>query len=169
MTPEEFRRALDLGIFSGRAVLLAEGQILERLADESNPQPIVFTRKEYYALWAADFFLDQRVQLIGGEIVQESPMNPHHVLCVRKATRTLERIFATGYDVRVQGPLNLAPISEPHPDLAVVTGTSTMLSVTFATDDGNPASTLSVTSGLAALPAGWPSSCGASFRSRVAS
>jgi hypothetical protein len=41
--------------------------------------------------------------------------------------------------------------------LTVVTGTSTMLTVTFATDDGNPASALSVTSGLAVLPAGWSS------------
>lgn len=49
-------------------------------------------------------------------------------------------------------------LGTPSPgSLAVVTGTSTMLSVTFATDDGNPASALSVTSGLAALPAGWNS------------
>ncbi|HEY6456607.1 MAG TPA: hypothetical protein VIY90_15145 [Steroidobacteraceae bacterium] len=41
--------------------------------------------------------------------------------------------------------------------LSVVTGTNTMLTVAFATDDGNPASGLSVTSGLAALPAGWSS------------
>jgi hypothetical protein len=49
-------------------------------------------------------------------------------------------------------------LGTPSPgSLAVVTGTSTMLSVTFATDDGNPASSLSVTSGLAVLPAGWSS------------
>jgi hypothetical protein len=49
-------------------------------------------------------------------------------------------------------------LGTPSPgSLAVVTGTSTTLSVTFATDDGNPASALSVTSGLAALPAGWSS------------
>ena len=41
--------------------------------------------------------------------------------------------------------------------LAVATGTSTPLTVTFATDDGNPASALTVTSGLAVLPAGWSS------------
>ena len=41
--------------------------------------------------------------------------------------------------------------------LSVVTGTGTMLTVAFATDDGNPASALSVTSGLMALPAGWSS------------
>lgn len=41
--------------------------------------------------------------------------------------------------------------------LAVATGTSTTLTVTFATDDGNAASALSVTSGLAALPVAWSS------------
>jgi hypothetical protein len=39
--------------------------------------------------------------------------------------------------------------------LAVLTGGTAGVTVTFATDDGNPASTLSVTSGLGALPAGW--------------
>lgn len=46
--------------------------------------------------------------------------------------------------------------------LAVATGSSTPLTVTFATDDGNPASALSVTSGLTVLPAGW-SSPGSTF------
>jgi hypothetical protein len=49
-------------------------------------------------------------------------------------------------------------LGTPGPgSLAVLTGSSTALTVTFATDDGNPASALSVTSGLAALPAGWSS------------
>lgn len=49
-------------------------------------------------------------------------------------------------------------VGTPGPgSLSVVAGTSTALTVTFATDDGNPASVLSVTSGLAALPAGWSS------------
>ncbi len=49
-------------------------------------------------------------------------------------------------------------VGTPGPgSLAVVTGTSTVLTATFASDDGNPASALSVTSGLAALPAGWSS------------
>jgi hypothetical protein len=41
--------------------------------------------------------------------------------------------------------------------LAVLSGSSTPVTVTFATDDGNAASGLSVTSGLTALPAGWSS------------
>jgi hypothetical protein len=40
----------------------------------------------------------------------------------------------------------------------VVSGTSTPVTVSFATDDGYPASGLTITSGLSALPAGWTSS-----------
>jgi len=41
--------------------------------------------------------------------------------------------------------------------LAVAVGSLTPVTVTFTTDDGNPASALSVTSGLTSLPAGWNS------------
>ncbi|HWJ35400.1 MAG TPA: hypothetical protein VNR70_09035 [Steroidobacteraceae bacterium] len=41
--------------------------------------------------------------------------------------------------------------------LAVRTGSSTNVTIAFTTDDGNPASALSVTSPLGALPAGWSS------------
>jgi hypothetical protein len=43
------------------------------------------------------------------------------------------------------------------PSLAVFTNSSTPVTVTFATDDGNPATGLSITSGLSAPPAGWSS------------
>jgi hypothetical protein len=39
--------------------------------------------------------------------------------------------------------------------MAVLTGSGTPVTVTFATDDGNPASALSLTTDLATLPAGW--------------
>ena len=44
--------------------------------------------------------------------------------------------------------------------LAVVTGSITPITVTFTTDDGNPATGLSVTSGLGPLPSGWSSTAG---------
>ncbi len=47
--------------------------------------------------------------------------------------------------------------------LAVVTGSITPITVTFTTDDGNPASGLSVTSGLGTLPSGWSSGPSGSF------
>jgi hypothetical protein len=52
---------------------------------------------------------------------------------------------------------NVAATSSPT-TLAVFTGTTTPVSVTFVTDDGNPASNLTVTSGLTPMPAGWSSS-----------
>jgi hypothetical protein len=46
----------------------------------------------------------------------------------------------------------------PSPaSVAVPAGTTTPVTVTFVTNDGNPASSLSVISGLTALPAGWSS------------
>jgi hypothetical protein len=49
----------------------------------------------------------------------------------------------------------------PNP-VTVASGGSLPVSVTFTTNDGNPASALAVTTGLAALPAGW-STTSASF------
>jgi len=44
--------------------------------------------------------------------------------------------------------------------LAVTSGSVTPVTIVFATDDGNPATDLAITSGLSALPAGWSSSSG---------
>jgi hypothetical protein len=52
----------------------------------------------------------------------------------------------------------IAGTPSPSASLAVVSGTSTPVTVSFATDDGYPASGLTITSGLSALPAGWTSS-----------
>ncbi len=114
----EFARMQQLNLFAGRDVELTGGTVVER----HTGKPFVFTRKEYYTLDDNHFFRNQRVQLIGGVILLESPMNPPHATAIRKATRTTERIFGDGYDVRVQLPVDLGLISEPHPDVAVVAG-----------------------------------------------
>jgi Uma2 family endonuclease len=118
---DEFSRMRELGIFAERDLFLDDGQLLEHFADGTS-QAVTFTQADFCQLWDANFFRDQRVQLIGGEIVQESLMNPPHAVCVRKATRALERIFASGYDVRPQLPIDLTLMSRPHPDVAVVVG-----------------------------------------------
>jgi hypothetical protein len=53
---------------------------------------------------------------------------------------------------------SIAGAPSPSVSLAVITDRSTPVTITFATDDGNPASALTITSGLSALPAGWTSS-----------
>jgi hypothetical protein len=47
--------------------------------------------------------------------------------------------------------------------LSVRTGSSTPVTVTFATSDGNPASALSLTTALSSLPAGWTSTSTSGF------
>jgi Uma2 family endonuclease len=121
-TPAEFQKMQQMSLFAGRAVSLVGGQILEHAPGDPAPRPVVFTRKEYYALDEGLFFLNQRVQLIGGVIVQESPMNPPHAVAVSLAQQVLTSLFGTGFHTRVQLPIDLGMISEPHPDLAVVTG-----------------------------------------------
>src|SRR5436190_17959674 len=79
-TDAEFARMQQLDLFAGRAVELIDGTVIER----PTGVPFVFTRKEDYALDDHQFFRDQRVQLIGGTILQESPMNPPHANAVRK-------------------------------------------------------------------------------------
>ena len=116
----DFERMRQMGLFDGRSVSLDDGTVMEDAA--GGPRPFLFTRKEYYSLWDAGFFRDQRVQLIGGVIVQESPKNPPHATAIQLACEVLRATFGTGYCVRVQLPLDLGLISEPHPDLAVVVG-----------------------------------------------
>jgi Uma2 family endonuclease len=113
-----------LGLFAGQKLTLVCGQLVEVVPGHQNPRPVVFTRQDYYALDDAGFFRNQRVQLIRGVIVQESPMNPPHAIGVRLATIELNKVFVSGFDVRVQLPLDFSPTDEPHPDLAVVIGSA---------------------------------------------
>jgi len=55
---------------------------------------------------------------------------------------------------------NVAATSSPT-SLMVLTGSTTPVTITFVTDDGNPATDLTVTSGLSPLPSGWSSTTSA--------
>jgi hypothetical protein len=82
-------------------------------------------------------------------------------------TLTLRYIYKNNAGQARTGSVNIAyrattddnVVATPsQSSLAVLTGSSTVVTVTFTTDDGNPASDLSVTSGLTSLPAGWSTS-----------
>lgn len=117
-TADEFGRMQTMRLFGDRDVYLDAGTVIERGPD--GPGPFVFTQPEFYTLWNANFFHTHRVQLVRGVIAQEPPMNPPHYRSVRKTTAALERVFAAGYDVRPQGPLDLGLATRPLPDVAVV-------------------------------------------------
>src|SRR5215510_2408935 len=87
------------------------------------PRPRLWTRAEYYKMAEAGVFRPgERVELIGGRIVTMSPQNSPHFTAICLVEDGFRTIFGTGYVVRVQGPLDLSPSSQPEPDIAVVRG-----------------------------------------------
>jgi len=87
------------------------------------PSPRLWTREEYYKMAEAGVFRpDEHVELIGGRIVTMSPQNSPHATALTLTAEELRTLFAAGYVVRTQLPLDLSPSSQPEPDIAVVRG-----------------------------------------------
>ena len=89
----------------------------------TDPQVKHWTRDDFYRMAEAGLFVDQRVELIEGEILTMSPMNPAHAASLQLVAKALEQAFGVEHCVRVQLPLHVDDCSEPEPDLAVVPGT----------------------------------------------
>lgn len=87
-----------------------------------DPQARRWTREEYYRMGDAGLFLNERVQLINGEIFKMAPMKERHAAGVQLTEAAIQRAFGDGYCVRPQLPLFLTDVSEPEPDVAVVPG-----------------------------------------------
>lgn len=87
----------------------------------AEPTPYRFTKAEYYRMGDAGLFRDRRVELMGGEIIDMSPIGPMHAAAVILARQTLDRALV-GFHCRDQQPIDAADDSEPQPDLAVVAG-----------------------------------------------
>lgn len=87
-------------------------------------EPILrpWTRDEYHQLAEAGYFEGQRVELIEGEIRQKCRQSEPHAACILLVLDVLRSIFAHGFTVRVQMPLDLGEYTELEPDLAVVLG-----------------------------------------------
>ena len=63
---------------------------------------------------------DDRVELIGGEIVTMTPIGRRHVACVNRLVALFHKHFLGRFIVSSQNPLRLSEKSEPQPDLAVL-------------------------------------------------
>lgn len=143
------------------------GQPMNAVLTAPQPQPTrrPFTADEFHAMARDGYFDDQRVELIGGEILLMSSQSNLHGLGNTFMSQELMRVFGPNYWVRFQLSLDLSPLSVPDPDLAVVPGsirsylgarknpTSALLIVevsesTLATDRGRKAS-LYAASGIA--------------------
>jgi Uma2 family endonuclease len=85
-------------------------------------RPRRFSKAEYYRLGQLGFFRGQRVELIEGQVMVQSPQNAPHSGTVYLVAEVLRNLFGPGSCVRCQMPLDLGQTTEPEPDLAVVAG-----------------------------------------------
>jgi len=86
----------------------------------AHAHPRRLTRSEYDKLVLLGMFEDERVELIGGIVVEMAPVGPQH----SDPIDVLNRIFVLGAGdravVRVQLPITVSDDSEPEPDIALV-------------------------------------------------
>lgn len=81
----------------------------------------LFTVDDYYAMTRAGIIgEDDRVELIEGEIILMAAIGSRHQAVVDRVTRLLVMRVGDRAIVRVQGPLRLADITEPQPDLQLL-------------------------------------------------
>lgn len=79
-----------------------------------------FTVDEYHRMFDTGILTrDDRVELLGGEIVEMTPIGPTHAGCVKRLTRLLIERLGRRAVVGVQDPVILDDLSEPQPDLSV--------------------------------------------------
>ena len=89
------------------------------------PRPWLWTREQYYKLGELGFFDGKRVELIRGEIIEMSPINPPHANATGLVSDALALVFAIGYHIRVQQPFAVTggkPGTDPQPDVSVIPG-----------------------------------------------
>ena len=82
-----------------------------------------WTRQEYERMTEAGVLTENdRVELIGGEILTVTPQKSRHATVVSLANETLRSGLAPNTYVRMQLPLAMGDDSEPEPGIAVVRG-----------------------------------------------
>ncbi|MBX3168761.1 MAG: Uma2 family endonuclease [Candidatus Eremiobacteraeota bacterium] len=86
-----------------------------------NRSPRLFTVDDLYKMVECGILgVQERVELIEGEIVPMSPHDPKHSEALTWCNHLFSKHFGADYLVRVQLPLRLGNLSEPEPDLALL-------------------------------------------------
>jgi Uma2 family endonuclease len=84
-----------------------------------------WSRVEYERLIEQGIFgPDERLELIGGELVVREPQGNPHALAIELVDHALRAAFGAGWRIRCQLPVNLDDESRPEPDFSVVQGTA---------------------------------------------
>lgn len=135
---DEYMKMAEVGIFSKCGhVELIDGEILTKSPD-SHPQCFTdamlavlpdpwfpprhrFSVEDYYAMAEAGILgIDERVELIDGEIITMSPIGNEHAASVDSITDFLVPLVTGRAIVRVQAHLRLYEQNQPEPDLMIL-------------------------------------------------
>ena len=85
------------------------------------PVAHLFTVAEYEAMGRAGVFPEEkRLELLGGEIVEMTPIGSPHAATVKRLTHLLVTGLSGRAIVSVQDPVVLSDLTEPQPDLALL-------------------------------------------------
>lgn len=96
---------------------------MREAAPQGEPRRRLWTRQEFRRLAELGMFApNERIELIEGEFIEKMSQNPPHSIAMTLASEVMQRIFHTGHHVRVQCPFVVSNISQPEPDIAVVSG-----------------------------------------------
>ena len=87
------------------------------------PRLLLWTKDEYYKMAEIGFFDGKRVELIGGKVLEMTPMLSGHATATMLVSEALRVVFSERHFLRVQLPLSVSEISDPEPDVAVIEGT----------------------------------------------
>lgn len=80
-----------------------------------------FTAREYRAMGEAGVLGEHdRVELVGGEIVDMAPIGSRHLACVVALNHLLVEASGGRFFVSVQNPIRLGERDEPQPDLSLL-------------------------------------------------
>ena len=77
-------------------------------------------RAEYDRLVGLGMLRGEKVELLYGRLVRMSPQGEAHVFSVTRLNKLLIRALGDRAEVRVQAPFGASDVSEPEPDLAIV-------------------------------------------------
>lgn len=94
-----------------------------RLAPPARAETYRWSREVYdRAVEAGVFGPEDRIELLGGELLTMTPQGSRHAAVATRIGEELARVFGDRGHVRTQMPLAADDDSEPEPDLAVVAG-----------------------------------------------
>lgn len=77
-------------------------------------------RTEFEQMVEAGLFDDVPVELVGGVLIEMSPIGPQHMGLMVWLTKRLVQLCGDDYAVSPQNPLAVDDVSEPQPDLAIL-------------------------------------------------